>query len=431
MDVRLGGDVGGGPAPVVTAPTDPTAVARPCLQVFLAEPSADAAEGQALAAPPFWAGASALFAFPTRDDREQAVAALRGAGALGQALPGGSGAAAACSAILEADPAWLSRVTAAWQVGAGAGCRACLFWTHNLRLCQPGCVQAKPHCSLTWLVSQNVGQSSPCVCSAASCPTWTTCSSSTWPAGAPSATCPRWAGEGHARQAAACSCACTLEAGGKQCAPVALHRWPLSYPTPTSQYPVMPWVLSDYSSPTLDLLDPAAFRDLSRPVGALNPRRLDMLRERYRGATGWGVGRGNARARSVCCSQNTAAQQPCALDASPRVLTPATALRLAEMASFSPEPPFLYGSHYSTPGEHSRMHACKRCCSPYAPVGAQHAPSPLTKWESFPSIMHSAYPQGSPCFGWCVLRLPTCCACRTAASTRLTACSAACGRPGR
>ena len=92
----------------------------PLLQVFFAEPSADAAEGQALAAPPFWAGASALFAFPTREDREQAVAALRAAPALGQALPGGSGAAAACSAILEADPAWLSRVTAAWQVGAGA-----------------------------------------------------------------------------------------------------------------------------------------------------------------------------------------------------------------------------------------------------------------------------------------------------------------------
>lgn len=25
------------------------------------------------------------------------------------------------------------------------------------------------------------------------------------------------------------------------------------------------------------------------------------------------------------------------------------------MASFSPEPPFLYGSHYSTPGAHTRF----------------------------------------------------------------------------
>lgn len=66
----------------------------------------------------------------------------------------------------------------------------------------------------------------------------------------------------------------------------------------------MPWVLSDYSSPTLDLLDPAAFRDLSRPVGALNPRRLDMLRERYRGATGWGVGRAMP-GRGVCVAART------------------------------------------------------------------------------------------------------------------------------
>jgi factor associated with neutral sphingomyelinase activation len=70
-----------------------------------------------------------------------------------------------------------------------------------------------------------------------------------------------------------------------------------------SQYPVMPWVLADYTSPTLDLADPAVYRDLSRPVGALNPRRLAMLRERY-----------------------------------------------ADMAGLAPEPPFLYGSHYSTPG---------------------------------------------------------------------------------
>lgn len=54
-------------------------------------------------------------------------------------------------------------------------------------------------------------------------------------------------------------------------------------PSLVPQYPVMPWVLSDYSSAALDLSDPATFRDLSRPVGALNPRRLDMLRERYRG----------------------------------------------------------------------------------------------------------------------------------------------------
>eukprot|EP01049_Picozoa_sp_SAG25_P011753 SAG25_NODE_1481_length_2936_cov_4.360014_6_plen_165_part_01 len=34
-----------------------------------------------------------------------------------------------------------------------------------------------------------------------------------------------------------------------------------------AQYPVMPWVIADYTSPELDLADPACFRDLSKPVG--------------------------------------------------------------------------------------------------------------------------------------------------------------------
>ncbi|KAG4173782.1 hypothetical protein ERO13_A11G082900v2 [Gossypium hirsutum] len=48
-----------------------------------------------------------------------------------------------------------------------------------------------------------------------------------------------------------------------------------------TQYPVFPWILSDYSSKSLDLSDPSAFRDLSKPVGALNPERLKKFQERY------------------------------------------------------------------------------------------------------------------------------------------------------
>ncbi|KCV72949.1 hypothetical protein H696_00503 [Fonticula alba] len=66
-----------------------------------------------------------------------------------------------------------------------------------------------------------------------------------------------------------------------------------------TQYPVFPWILSDYTSPTLDLSNPAVYRDLSKPIGALNPERLAALRDRYN-----------------------------------------------EM----PPPRFLYGTHYSTPG---------------------------------------------------------------------------------
>jgi hypothetical protein len=70
-----------------------------------------------------------------------------------------------------------------------------------------------------------------------------------------------------------------------------------------TQYPVFPWVLADYENEVLDLNDPKTFRDLSRPVGALNEDRLLQLIERYHD-----------------------------LDGLPE------------------EEKFLYGSHYSSPG---------------------------------------------------------------------------------
>jgi factor associated with neutral sphingomyelinase activation len=73
-----------------------------------------------------------------------------------------------------------------------------------------------------------------------------------------------------------------------------------------SQYPVFPWVLADYTSQELDLANPASFRDLSKPVGALNAKRLAALKARY--------------------------------------------ADLVEMGAAAPEPPFLYGTHYSCPG---------------------------------------------------------------------------------
>lgn len=71
----------------------------------------------------------------------------------------------------------------------------------------------------------------------------------------------------------------------------------------SSQYPVFPWILTDYQSETLDLNDPSIYRDLSKPVGALNPDRLAMLIERYN-----------------------------------------------DLDGFPEEQKFLYGSHYSSPG---------------------------------------------------------------------------------
>jgi hypothetical protein len=51
-----------------------------------------------------------------------------------------------------------------------------------------------------------------------------------------------------------------------------------------NQYPVFPWVLTDYTSAELDLSNPAVYRDLRKPVGALNEARLEGLRERFASA---------------------------------------------------------------------------------------------------------------------------------------------------
>ena len=66
-----------------------------------------------------------------------------------------------------------------------------------------------------------------------------------------------------------------------------------------TQYPVFPWVLSSYDTAELDLSNPSIFRDLSKPIGALNPSRLATFLKRY---------------------------------------------------NDMPDPKFLYGTHYSAPG---------------------------------------------------------------------------------
>ncbi|KAK9819324.1 hypothetical protein WJX74_006280 [Apatococcus lobatus] len=85
-----------------------------------------------------------------------------------------------------------------------------------------------------------------------------------------------------------------------------------------TQYPVFPWVIADYHSKTLDLTDPSTFRDLSKPIGALNAKRLAEFRERF-------------RELKKMADMSTARRTPGA----PPPLE---------------FPPFLYGCHYSTPG---------------------------------------------------------------------------------
>ncbi|XP_062226373.1 BEACH domain-containing protein C2 isoform X2 [Phragmites australis] len=48
-----------------------------------------------------------------------------------------------------------------------------------------------------------------------------------------------------------------------------------------TQYPVFPWIIADYKSRVLNLDDTSTYRDLSKPIGALNPERLKKFQERY------------------------------------------------------------------------------------------------------------------------------------------------------
>jgi len=41
-----------------------------------------------------------------------------------------------------------------------------------------------------------------------------------------------------------------------------------------------PWILQDYTSETLDLDDPSSYRDLSRPVGVVNPKNEQEVQEK-------------------------------------------------------------------------------------------------------------------------------------------------------
>ena len=48
-----------------------------------------------------------------------------------------------------------------------------------------------------------------------------------------------------------------------------------------TQYPVFPFIISNYSSEEINLNDPKFFRDLSKPMGALDNQRLEYFRKRY------------------------------------------------------------------------------------------------------------------------------------------------------
>ena len=48
-----------------------------------------------------------------------------------------------------------------------------------------------------------------------------------------------------------------------------------------SQYPVFPWIITDWSSEKLNLKEKKIYRDLSKPIGALNEKRLIEFKKKY------------------------------------------------------------------------------------------------------------------------------------------------------
>ncbi|KAF8571585.1 hypothetical protein P879_00746 [Paragonimus westermani] len=48
-----------------------------------------------------------------------------------------------------------------------------------------------------------------------------------------------------------------------------------------NQYPIFPWILANYTSEELELNEPSNYRDLSKPIGALDPNRKAYFDERY------------------------------------------------------------------------------------------------------------------------------------------------------
>ncbi|XP_071336839.1 WD repeat- and FYVE domain-containing protein 4 isoform X2 [Trachinotus anak] len=72
------------------------------------------------------------------------------------------------------------------------------------------------------------------------------------------------------------------------------------------QYPVFPWVLADYQSETLDLSNPATFRDLSKPMGAQTEKRKQMFIQRYEEVEN-GEGEGDLSARCHYCTHYSSA----------------------------------------------------------------------------------------------------------------------------
>lgn len=108
-----------------------------------------------------------------------------------------------------------------------------------------------------------------------------------------------------------------------------------------TQYPIMPHIIADYQSNVLDLTKEETFRDLSKPIGALNSQRLQFFKERYASMI-------SAQPHSNNKVRNGYNQSNHNNNQSYQNSEYNHDIESNEHNTSSP-PPFLYGSHYSTP----------------------------------------------------------------------------------
>ncbi|KAL0236703.1 hypothetical protein PCE1_000101 [Barthelona sp. PCE] len=144
------------------------------------------------------------------------------------------------------------------------------------------------------------------------------------------------------------------------------------------RYPVLPWVLCDYTSEILDFDNPAVYRDLTKPIGALESDRLDSLRMRHNTMEDM-IDESNTGLSELLCfgqivtsdsattsASTSNAESSSFFDDFDMIMPPLKSASVLEgetdvsiinrdYRSYDPLQrlsmvPFLYGSHYSTTG---------------------------------------------------------------------------------
>ena len=102
-----------------------------------------------------------------------------------------------------------------------------------------------------------------------------------------------------------------------------------------SQYPVFPYIISDYDSPHLDLRDPSIYRDLTKPMGCQTDFRLERTCAKYETLKAQYESWLQAEGCAPLSPRSRSGKRPAPADP-------------AEPLSPFHQPPYHYGSHYSS-----------------------------------------------------------------------------------